>query len=111
MAICSAHNRLSDACTLKFGTWNCQGLSQTKKDIAVKLDKDILCLTETHAWRDNSNDIIYSEKPPKSDSWSGVALLVSKRISGSIVTYGSVGSRIVFCRLKGNITNYFVICI
>ena len=85
------------------------GVVSNKKDIALQLDKDILCLTETHAWGDNSNDIIYSEKPPKSDSWSGGALLVSKRISGSIVTSGSVGSRIVFCRLKGNITNYFVI--
>ena len=61
-------SHLSDACTLKFGTWNCQGLSKIKMDIALKLDKDILCLTETHSWRDNENHIVYSDQPPKTDS-------------------------------------------
>ena len=105
----SASIRLSDACTLKIGTWNCQGLSKIKKDIAKKLDKDILCLTETHMWRDGENDTIYSDCPSESDSWSGVALLINNRILPYVIDSGRVGSRITFCRLKGNITNYLVI--
>ena len=101
--------RLSDACSLKIATWNCQGLSKIKKDIAKKLDKDILCLTETHKWRDRENDTIYSDCPSEPDSWSGVALLINKRISRYVIDSGCVGSRITFCRLQGNITNYLVI--
>ena len=101
--------RLSDAASLKLGTWNCQGLSSVKKDIALKLDKDILCLTETHKWRDTDNDMNYGDQPPKSDGWSGVALLVNKRVSKYVTTTGCTGSRITYCRLQGNITNYFII--
>ena len=104
----STRIRLSDACTLKIGTWNCQGLSKIKKDMALGLDKDILCLTETHSWRDDSNDIIYSDHPPKNDSWSGVALQISERVK-YVTSSGCGGSRITFCRLKGNITDYFII--
>ena len=105
----SIRSCLSDASTLNFGTWNCQGLSKIKKNIALNLNKDIICLTETHSWRDNSNDTIYSDPPPENDSWSGVALLTSNRVSKYIIAKGRIGSRIVYCRLKGNITNYFII--
>ena len=68
-----------------------------------------MCLTETHSWRDNDQLTIYSDPPPKADSWSGVALLVNKTVSKFVIDSGPIGSRITYCRLKGNTTNYFVI--
>ena len=101
---------ISDCATLKFGLYNCQGLSKVKKDLALSYNCDILCLTEVHSWRENDeNKTIYSDLPPKSDSWSGVALHLSPRVSKYVIDSGPIGSRITFCRLRGNITNYFII--
>ena len=95
---------------MKFGLYNCQGLSKVKKDLALSNDCDILCLTEVHSWRENDeNNTIYSDLPPQSDSWSGVALHLSPRVSKYVIDSGPIGSRITFCRLRGNITNYFII--
>ena len=101
--------RLSDAAHLEMGTWNCGGLSKVKKDMCVNLDLDITCLTETHSWRDNNPGTIYSDSPGKNDPWSGVALLLNKRVSKYVISSGRVGSRIVHCRLRGSTCNIFII--
>ena len=101
---------ISDSASLKVGLYNCQGLSRVKKDLASNYNFDILCLTETHSWRDNEENLtIYSDLPPKTDPWSGVALQLNKRVSSYVIDSGQIGSRITFCRLRGNITNFFVI--
>ena len=89
--------RISDAANLSMGTWNCGGLSKLKKDMIHKLDRDIMCLTETHKWRDNDPLSIYSDKPNKDDKFSGVALIVNKRVSKYIMNTGCIGSRITYC--------------
>ena len=110
MATTTTHNgHLSDAAILDIGTWNCHGLSKVKKDLAINLDMDILCVTETHKWRDNDKLAIYSDLPPKTDGWSGVSILLSNRVSKYVISSGSIGARITYCKLRGNITNYFII--
>ena len=101
--------RLSDAATIQVGNWNCGGLSKVKKDMVSDLDLDILCLTETHNWRDDDPLTIYSEPSLKNDTWSGVALKLSKRVSGYVICSGVLNSRIVYCRLRGLSGNLFVI--
>ena len=103
------NNYLSDAALLKIGTWNCQGLSKVKKDLALSLDMDVLCVTETHKWKDSDKSTIYSDLPPETDSWSGVALILSNRVIKYVISSGSIGSRITYCRLRGNICNYFIV--
>ena len=100
---------LSDAATLLFGNWNCGGLSKLKKNLVCDLDYDIVCLTETHGWRDSDPCAIYSDTPSKRDPWSGVALQLSRRLSKYVIRHDFVGSRIVYCRLRGLTCNYFVI--
>ena len=100
---------LSNAAQLSFCTWNCGGLSKIKKNLTCQMGYDFVCLTETHSWRDTDPLTIYSEPPPKSDSWSGVALCMSGRISKYIMKTGNIGSRIVYCRLRGSIGNIFIV--
>ena len=102
-------DHVSNAASLKMGTWNCAGLSKMKKNMATKLDLDILCLTENHKWRDDDVLTIYSDIPPNADSWSGVSLTLSKRLAKCIITSGNIGSRIAFCRLRGKSRHLFVI--
>jgi hypothetical protein len=95
--------------SLRMGTWNCGGLSKLKKNISSKLNLDVLCLTENHQWRDEDMLTIYSDPPPKTDSWSGVSLTLSKRLAKCVMTTGNIGSRIAFCRLRGKSCHLFVI--
>ena len=75
----------------------------------MKLDMDIVCLTETHKWRDKDHLTIYSDLPPKDDKWSGVALVLNKRISKYVICSGSINSRLIYCRLRGHSCNILVI--
>ena len=75
----------------------------------MKLDLDITCLTETHAWRECDPSTVYSDAPGKNDKYSGTALIINKRLTKYITTSGSIGSRIVYCRLRGLTCNLFVI--
>lgn len=98
---------LSDAANLSIGTWNCGGLSKLKKDIILKRDLDIACLTETHGWRDDDPLSIYSDTPNKDDKFSGVALIVNKRVARYITS--CIGSRIIYCRLRGLSCNIYIV--
>ena len=99
----------SDAATLKIATWNCKGLSLLKKDLAAKQSYDILCLPETHKYSDSDRNALYSAPPPENDPWSGVSLMLSDRVRKYVTHWDFIGSRIVYCRLKGVTCNYFVI--
>ena len=101
--------KISNAANLSIGCWNCSGLSKIKKDRIESLDLDIACVTETHSWRDDDQLTIYSELPPKKDSWAGVALMVNKRVSRYMMDSGPVGSRIVYCRFRGSSFNIIVV--
>ena len=61
--------KLSNAANLSFGTWNCGGLSQLKKDLISAKNIDVLCVTETHEWRDHDPLVVYSEPPTKRDKY------------------------------------------
>ena len=100
---------LSDSATLAMATWNCGGLTKVKKDMIMDLKYDIVCLTETHAWRDQDPSVFYSVLPSSNDKYSGTAIIISKRLSKYVITSGSIGSRIVYCRIRGIRTNIFVI--
>ena len=101
--------RLSTAASLRIATWNCNGLSKTKKDLAKEMDFDILCLPETHKYTDNDSHMLYAAPPPDNDPWSGVSLMLSNRVRKYVTHWDFIGSRIVYCRLKGHTCNYFVI--
>ena len=100
--------RLSTAASLRIATWNCNGLSKTKKDLAKEMDFDILCLPETHKYTYNDSHM-YAAPPPDNDPWSGVSLMLSNRVRKYVTHWDFIGSRIVYCRLKGHTCNYFVI--
>ena len=102
---------LPTTATLSMGMWNCRGFSKTKKDILSQCDFDLTCITETHEWRDTDPLTIYSEPPPKNDSWSGVAITVNKRISNAIMDSNSIGSRIVYCRIRGQSCNITAVAV
>ena len=104
-----SYNKISPSANLSLGTWNCGGLSKIKKDFIINEDLDVACVTETHEWRDSDPLTIYSDPPPKSDSWAGVGLILNKRISKYVMNSGSIGSRITFVRLCGLICNLFII--
>ena len=62
---------LSDAANFSVKLWNCGGLSKLKKNMILQNNFDIMCLTETHEWRDDDPNSIYSEVPGANDKWSG----------------------------------------
>ena len=101
--------KLSTTAILTMATWNCGGLNKIKLDLCNNLDLDVLCLTETHSWREGDSLTINSDLPPPNDSWSGVALVLNKRLSGYIINTGSIGSRITFCRLRGTACNIMLV--
>ena len=103
--------KLSTTAILTMATWNCGGLSKIKLDLCKDLDLDVLCLTETHSWREGDSLTINSDLPPPNDSWSGVALVLNKRLSGYIINTGSIGSRITFCRLRGTVCNIMLVSV
>ena len=100
---------LSATSNLSMATWNCGGLSKIKKDLCSELNYDALCLTETHGWRDDDPLTIYSDSPDKNDSWSGVAIVISQRVSKYIIGSGSIGSRITYVRLRGTACNILIV--
>ena len=106
-----ADSYLPTTASLAMGMWNCGGLSKTRKVFLTQCDFDLTCITETHGWRDTDPLTIYSETPPKNGSWSGVALAVNKRISKSIIDSNCIGSRIVYCRIRGQICNITVVAV
>ena len=101
--------KLSNAANLSFGTWNCGGLSKLKKDLISAKNIDVLCVTETHEWRDHDPLVVYSEPPTKRDKYPGVSLHLKQSIAKYIMNTGQVGSRIVYCRLRGVSCNITVV--
>ena len=102
-------NHVSAAATLTMGTRNCGGLSKMKKDMVKNMDMDLACLTETHEWKDTDSLTVYSDSPPNNDKWSGVAIMLNKRISQYVIGSGQIGSRISYCRLRGRLFNTFIV--
>ena len=100
---------ISSAANLRIGCWNPNGLTKVKSDLLSDLKLDIACISETHGLCDADQFGIFSEKPSKSDKYSGVGLLINNRLSSYIMDSGSIGSRIVFCKLRGIFFNIFVI--
>ena len=82
---------------IRIATWNCKGLSYTTWELCKDLNYDILVLTETHNSGDlsSSHNFIQAEQAPATDSFSGVALLLSDRVSKCVAHSGCVGSLIV----------------
>ena len=102
---------LHSGSNLNFATWNCGGISFTQKELCRELNYDILSITETHnsgKLKGNKNFLV-SEPAPKNDSYSGVGLLLSDRISKCVSYQGSSGSRIVYARINARPCNLFVV--
>ena len=99
--------RQQQTCPWQHGT--AEDCVSSKKDLCVEFNYDILCLTETHCWRDDDHLTIYSDSPGKNDSWSGVAITINQRISKYIISSGSIGSRITYVRLRGNACNILIV--
>ena len=53
--------------------------------------------------------MFYAAPQPKKDPWSGVSLMLSNRVRKFVTHWDFIGSRIIYCRLKGRTCNYFVI--
>ena len=83
---------------LKIATWNCGGLSFTTRELCKDLQYDILVLTETHNSGDlnASKNFIQSEQAPTTDSYSGVAMLLSDRVA-KCVSHTQWMSRLSYC--------------
>ena len=96
---------------LKLATWNCGGLSYTQRELCRELNYDLLALTETHdkGSLQSKNDFIRGDQAPAGDSYSGVALLLSSRLSKCVLHDGSNGSRVVFARIRADPCNLFII--
>ena len=98
---------------LRLATWNCCGLSATQKQLCSEMNYDILGLTETHdkGAIGGSPEFIPADPVPEDDTAAGVALLLSKRVSKCVLHQGCVGSRIVYARINGAVSNLFIICV
>ena len=83
---------------LKLATWNCGGLSFMQREMCRDLDYDLLALTETHdkGTLQRKKDFICCDIAPQNDPFSGVALLLSNRLSKCVLHNGSNSSRVVF---------------
>ena len=101
--------RLPSAAHLELGTWNCGGLSKVKLEMVKDCNLDIICPTETQSCTNIEKELVLSDEPPQTDSWSGVALLFNKRTLKYVTHSGTMGSRIVWCRLFGRFCNFFII--
>ena len=98
---------------LKIATWNCGGLTQTTREFCSELGYDILALTETHdqGTLSSNKNYISSEPAPVNDSYSGTALLLSDRVSKSVMHKGQCGSRISYARIRSQPCDLFIISI
>ena len=96
---------------LKIATWNCGGLSYTLRDLCAELGYDILVLTETHdkGTLRSSRNFITAEPAPDSDRFSGVAILFSDQAAKCVIHSGSIGSRIVYAKIRSAPCDLFVI--
>ena len=96
---------------LKLATWNCGGLSFMQREMCRDLDYDLLTLTETHdkGTLQRKKDFICSDIAPQNDPFSGVALLLSNRLSKCVLHNGSNSSRVVFARIRADPCNLFII--
>ena len=96
---------------IRIATWNCGGLSFTTRELCKDLHYDILVLTETHNSGDlsSSRNFIQSDQAPASDPFSGVALLLSERVSKCVAHSGCVGSRIVYATIRSKPCDVFII--
>ena len=96
---------------IRIATWNCGGLSYTTRELCKDLNYDILVLTETHNSGDlsSSHNFIQAEQAPATDSFSGVGLLLSDRVSKCVAHSGCVGSRIVYATIRSKPCDLFII--
>ena len=96
---------------LKLATSNCGGLSFMQWEMCRDLDYHLLALTETHdkGTLQRKKDFIYSDIAPQNDPFSGVALLLSNRLSKCVLHNGSNSSRVVFARIRADPCNLFII--
>ena len=87
----------------------------------MAMDFDALGLTELHnvqnkkLWKSKrwitSEDAEVDEDGKNLDPASGVGILLSKRFSDLVMAQGSIGSRIVWVRIKGPVCPLFLICV
>ena len=89
---------------LKVATWNCGGLTFTQKHLCQELGYDLLALTETHdkGGLESSRNYVQSEPAPTDDSFAGVALLLSDRVTKCVMQSGAYGPRIVYARIRSS---------
>ena len=109
---------------LSIATWNTRSLSFLRFNYCKNLGFDVLAITEL--WRsakkftDGTVSFIHSE--PKLDKntgapsfpgdvASGVGILLSERAQSQYMRHGSPCERIAWVRLKGPVTNLFVIAV
>ena len=109
---------------LSIATWNTRSLSFLRFNSCKNLGYDVLAITEL--WRtakkytDGTVSFIHSE--PKinvntgapsfpDDVASGVGILLSERAQSKYMSHGSPCERIVWVRLKGPVTNLFIIAV
>ena len=102
-------SNISSAANLRIGCWNTNGLTKVKSDLISYLKLDIACISETHGLCDAGQFGIYSEKPIKTDKYSGFALIINNRLSSYIMDSASIGSGIVFCKFSGMFINIVVV--
>ena len=106
-----ARLRLNRGRQIKIGTWNCGGLSYTTRELCRELQYDILVLTETHkkGTFSSSRNYIASDPPPDTDSFSGVAIMLSDRVAKCVSHSGCCGSRIAYAVIKAKPCNLFIL--
>ena len=82
-----------------------------QREMCKELNYDILLLTETHdkGSLKGSRNFIPAEPAPKSDPYSGVALLLSDKTAKCVKFSGCYGSRIVYARIQASPCDLFVI--
>ena len=100
---------------LKFGTWNCCGMSRERHEWIQELGYDVLGVTELH----QSNSTLAStlrgrryltaEDAPKDDKAAGVGMFLSNRMADKLIAHGCMGARVLWARLEGQFNNIFVV--
>ena len=82
-----------------------------QREMCRDLDYNLLALTETHnkGTLQRKKDFICSDIAPQNDPFSGVALLLSNRLSKCVLHNGSNSSRVVFARIRADPCNLFII--
>ena len=101
---------------LSFGLWNTCGLSRERQIYAEEvLSHDVLGLVETWGTHEKLSQserwITCKGQCAESDPAAGVAIRLSLRASQAVLNSGSEGQRIVWVRLQGQFTNYFVVVV